>query len=119
MIKYALRIYDSYIPLIRDSGTLEQAIEAALEVFDAGEVANFDRDLDFEIIEIARVHKYNTGNYNDFFEKRAAEWTKLQKERQDRLDREAFERLKKKFDKCVCREKELNKNCPTHGEFSS
>ncbi len=119
MIKYILRVYDHYVPLIRETGTLEQAITAALEVFNDGEIVSFDDDLDFEILEVSAAHKYNTSDYQDFFDKKLAAWKKQQQEQQDRLDRANFERLKKKFE-CTCREKEVDKtNCPTHREFGS
>ena len=88
-----------------------------LEVFYNGEIANFDHDLDFEIVEVAKVHKYNTAEYQDFFDKKLAVWKKRQQEQQDIADKEHFERLKKKFE-CTCREKEIDKTyCPKHREF--
>jgi len=99
MTKFALLVHDHYVPLLREGGTLESAIKIALEIIYDGEVAEDDGNLDFEVIEITKIHHYNTSNYQDYFEKRWAEWNKRQQEQQDRLDKEQFERLKKKFEK--------------------
>lgn len=105
MTKYALIIPgatqygrgDQYIPLVREGGTLEQAIGVALETFADGEVVSFDHDVNFEIIEITAKHEYNTRDYNEFFEKRTAMYMAERQKQQDMLDKEQFERLKKKF----------------------
>ncbi len=102
MTKYAVLFYNMdgvyhYIPLIREGGTYEQAVEAALEYISDGEVAHDDGDLRFQIVEIAKEHNLNTADHQNYFEKKVAEARKRQQEQYERNEKEQFERLKKKF----------------------
>jgi hypothetical protein len=98
MMKYLLHIYDEYIPLMRDGATQEQVLNAALEHIHNSKY-NREHKLYFEIIEVANVEKHNTLKYQDLFEKWTAEKIKHAKELHERIEKEQFERLKKKFEK--------------------
>ncbi len=98
MIKYALVYHDRYIPLVRDNGTLEQAIEVALDAFWDGEVCEFDRDVDFEIVEITAHHKHNTGDHKAFFDAKVANDDAFRQAQKDAKDVAEYERLKAKFE---------------------
>lgn len=87
-----------FLPLLRH-GTLDEAIEAALDHIDSGEDISDDGDTQFEIIEITNSNKYTTANYQDFFEKRLERRREFQQKQEERNEREHFERLKKKFGK--------------------
>lgn len=97
--KFMLVIYDRYFPLLR-GGTIEDAVQAALEEIYSGETGyEDDGDLPFEIIEVTSSKRYSTYDYQEFFEKKYAAEKKRREEQQNRLEREQFERLKKKFNK--------------------
>lgn len=98
MPRYAMLLYDEeYIPLTNEGGTLELAVEVALErIYDDD---RDDGDLDFEIVELSKAHQYNTADYQDYFGKKYAEAQKHHKEQQAKRDQEEFDRLKKKLGK--------------------
>lgn len=103
MTKYALALYEmdgvySYIPLAQDDKTLDEAIQIALKTIYSGDLNRDYDDLDFDIVEINTIHQFNTTDYQEYFDKQEAASKKRQKAQQDRLDKEQFERLKKKFD---------------------
>ncbi len=104
MTRYALILYASdgvyhYVGLANEDKTLEQAIDVALETIYGGELSRDYDDLDFEIVEVANIHHYNTAGYKEYFDKKEAASRKKYTEQQDRNDKDQFERLKKKFDK--------------------
>lgn len=100
MTKYAFVFHDHYVPLIREGGTLENAIKMALEeIYNNDYPYDYNGDTKFEIIEIANTTQHKTSDHKDFFDKKTAEWKKHQKEQQDRIDKEQYEKLKQKFGK--------------------
>jgi hypothetical protein len=91
--KYAMLYKDRIIPLTR-SGTLEEAeVVACEELWDLS-CEGFDR---FEIVEIAAHRHYEVSDFNEWFNKKSAELKAKQKKREEALEKETYERLKKKL----------------------
>lgn len=113
--EYAMVYQEHFIPLTNSRGTLKIAQEIACEeLWDLGA----DGFSTFEIIEIAERKRHEVSDFDDWFANKAAELDKQRQQQKERLEREQFERLKKKFEKCTCSEKQVDKtNCPLHREF--
>lgn len=102
MTGYAMLIYADegiyyFNPLA--AKTEEEAVNEALDYIDSGHTVSNNGDLHFKIIDVTNSHDYTTADYEEFFEQKNAEAMKRWKEQEEKLEREQFERLKKKFDK--------------------
>lgn len=101
-MRLALLVYNMdgvyhHIPLA--AKTLEKAETEALEYMYSEMSIMYDDERMFEIIEVGEKHRYNTEEFKEWFDKRLEKDRKHAREQQERLEREQFERLKKKFDK--------------------
>jgi|SRR6266568_3410545 len=83
-----------YTPLV--AKTLEEAKYEALQHIYMSRIRPFD-GFRFEIITVTDNQTYNTDNFKDWIDQKDKEYWAKQQKIQDGIDKQQYERLKKKF----------------------